>query len=84
MTEICDIYNAVVNITNNCEINVMGTQINTPCLPICVASLYYAMNHCSAIFGQTELLNKIINLLKQCEQPSVKENLYRTYRYITH
>ena len=81
--EICDIYNAVTNITDNCEINVMGTDVSTPCVPLCVASMYYAVNHCSYIFSQSELLDKLLKLLKKCEKPSVKENLYRTYRYIT-
>jgi hypothetical protein len=84
MTEICDIYNAVVNITDNCEINVMGTDVKTPCVPLCVASMYYAVNQCSYIFSQSQLLDKLTHLLKKCESLSFKENLYRAFKYITY
>ena len=71
----CDIYENVLNITNHCEVDVMGVEINTPCIPLCITALSYAVNYCGYIYGHTELLSKIINLLKICQSPMVKEEL---------
>tara|TARA_R110002126_G_scaffold56341_1_gene150567 strand:+ start:127 stop:378 length:252 start_codon:yes stop_codon:yes gene_type:complete len=71
----CDIYENVLNITNHCEVDVMGVEIHTPCIPLCITALSYAVNYCGYIYGHTELLSKIINLLKICQSPMVKEEL---------
>ncbi len=75
MTEYCDIYNNVENITTNCQINLLGTSITTPCIPLCITALQYAVSHCEFIYGQSHLLEKIINLLKSCESPTIKEKI---------
>lgn len=74
----CDIYNNVLNITSNCVIDVMGTSIRTPCLPACVIALQYAVYNCKYIYGQSELLKKIIVLLKSCENPLIKEGFFQS------
>ena len=71
----CDIYQNVLNITNHCEVDIMGIEIHTPCIPLCIQSLQYAVQYCSYIYGHTELLNKIINLLSICDNPLVKVEL---------
>ena len=73
----CTIYSAVVNITNHCEVDLLGYEIKTPCIPLCISALTYAANYCSTIFGQSNLLEKIINLLKTCENPLVKEAYFQ-------
>ena len=75
MTEICDIYTNVLNITNHCEVDVMGIDIKTPCNFLCVLSLQYAIHSCKYIYGKSNLLEKIINLLKLCDKPIVKEKI---------
>ena len=72
MTEICNIYENVMNITNNCKVDILGTQILTPCIPACILALQYAIYKCDYIYGESNLLNKIISLLKKCENPIVK------------
>ena len=71
----CDIYQNVLNITNHCEVDIVGIQIKTPCIPLCITALTYATTYCSYIYGHTELLQKIINLLKICQNPMVKEEI---------
>jgi len=80
----CDIYNNVQNITSHCEVDVMGIQIKTPCIPLCILALQYAVNYCSYIYGHTELLNKIINLLSICENPIVKVDLMQMMNNPSH
>ena len=74
----CDIYNNVLNITSNCVIDVMGTEIETPCIPACIIALQYAAYNCKIIYGQSELLKKIIFLLKSCRDPLIKERFFQS------
>jgi len=71
----CDIYESVLNLTTHCEVNIMGTDIRTPCIPLCIGALTYALQYCSEIYGQSELLIKIIHLLNICTNPMVKEKV---------
>jgi hypothetical protein len=73
----CDIYHNVLNITDFCEVDILGTNIKTPCVASCIASLTYGVLYCSEIYGHTELLNKIISLLKKCENPLFKESFFQ-------
>ena len=75
----CDIYSNVLNITDHCKVDILGTQITTPCIPLCITALTYAINYCGFIYGHTELLSKIINLLKICENPLIKEAFIQDY-----
>ena len=75
MSQICDVYNNVLNITNNCKVDIMGIEIETPCIPACVLALQYAVHICGYIYGESKLLEKIITLLKTCENPLVKEKI---------
>ena len=72
MIEICNIYENVMNITNNCKVDILGTQILTPCRIACVWALQYGISRCGYIYGESNLLNKIISLLKKCQDPLVK------------
>ena len=73
----CNVYQNVLNITNHCEVDILGTEISTPCVPLCISALSYAVHYCSEIYGHTELLNKIISLLKKCENPLIKEAFFQ-------
>ena len=74
-TPVCDVYSNVMNITNYCEVDIMGIEIKTPCVPLCIAALQYAYTYCSYIYGMSNLLEKITALLKKCENPMVKEKI---------
>tara|TARA_R110000765_G_scaffold376691_3_gene467419 strand:+ start:205 stop:447 length:243 start_codon:yes stop_codon:yes gene_type:complete len=73
----CDVYQSVMDMENHCEVDVMGTNVETPCVASCIASLTYAVHYCSNIYGHTDLLNKIISLLKKCENPLFKESFFQ-------
>jgi hypothetical protein len=73
----CDIYSNVLNITDHCQINLMGTNIKTPCIPLCITALTYAVNYCGYIYGHTDLLLKIVNLLHRCEDPLIKASFFQ-------
>ena len=56
----------------------MGTDIRTPCIPLCIGALTYALQYCGDIYGQSELLIKIKHLLNICKNPMVKEKVIQT------
>ena len=59
MTDLCNIYDNVINITNNCETSLLGTSIKTPCIDICMGALSYALINCRHIYQQSDLYEKI-------------------------
>ena len=79
MYDQCDIYSNVLNITDHCQVDIMGIDIKTPCIPLCITALTYAINYCGYIYGHTDLLLKIVNLLQTCQDPLVKESFIQKY-----
>ena len=65
--QLCEIYENVMNITNYCEVDIFGQNIQTPCIENCIESLKYAYLYCSVLYTQGQILDKIINLLELCK-----------------
>jgi hypothetical protein len=63
---VCELQYNVENITNNCNVNVMGTVVETPCIDICIGAINYALINCLYYYDKNEIMNKLFSIINFC------------------
>ena len=63
----CDLNSNVQNITNECNVNVMGTIVETPCLESCLSAVNYGIINCLYYYNQDEIKNKLFAIINFCK-----------------
>lgn len=67
----CDLSANALNITHNCNVNVMGTIVETPCLDICIGAVNYAIINCLSYYPSSEIINKLFGILNFCHNKNI-------------
>jgi len=62
----CDIVDLSKNITNFCDIDVMGIIVRNPCCEDCLKSISYGLMFCTDFFIKHRMINKLTEIFDFC------------------
>ena len=62
----CDYLILANNITRDCNVDVTGQQVATPCAIECIAVVSYCLMSCYVFFVQNNLINKLTDIFDFC------------------
>ena len=62
----CDYVTLAENITNNCNVNIMGDQVATPSAIECIAVVSYCLRYCYPFFVENNIINKLTTIYDYC------------------
>jgi len=62
----CDIVELSNNITNFCDVDVMGIIVRSPCAVDCLKSISYGLMYCTDFFIQHDMIYKLTSIYDFC------------------
>jgi len=62
----CDYINLASNITNHCNVNIMGNKVATPCAIECIAVVSYCLRFCYPWFVENNIIDRLTDIYDYC------------------
>ena len=62
----CDYVSLANNITRDCNVDIMGNEVFTPCATECIAVVSYCLMYCYDFFVDNNIINKLTDIFDFC------------------